>query len=104
MKGVAVMSANWLANDNVPTKAIKVKAIYNVFKLREVAVALPLHSWENGDATLEIVRLRAASNRCRAAARAMTHPGMKARLTTRAIELALEAEALRHIIVPVRPT
>jgi hypothetical protein len=96
------MNANWLANDNVLIEPIKAKAIHNAIKQRGVLLGLPPQSWKNSDGASEIVSLRAASNRCRAAARAMTHPELKARLATRAVELALEAKALSRINVPVR--
>jgi hypothetical protein len=79
------MSIDWLANDNVPTKALRP---------RGVVVDLPGLSWKGGNAAFEIVCLRAASDRCRTAARAMTHPELKRRLATRALEIAFEAEAL----------
>ena len=96
------MNANWLANDNVLIDAIKASAIHNAIKQREVVLGLPFESWKNRDGASEIVSLRAASNRCQAAAKAMTHPGMKMLLLTRAKVLFLEAEALSRIIVPGR--
>src|SRR5579864_5048612 len=94
------MNANSPANDNVPTEAIKANAIHRAIKQREVVIGLPPQSWGNDDGASEIVSLRAASNRCSVAARAMTHPELKARLLTRATELALEAEALSRINAP----
>jgi hypothetical protein len=96
------MNANSLANDNVQTEAIKTNATYRAIKQREVVLSLPPQSWGNDDGASEILSLRAASNRCRAAARAMAHPELKARLLTRAKELALEAEALSRINAPAR--
>jgi hypothetical protein len=96
------MNANSLANDNVQTEATEINAIRRAIKQREVVLSLPPQSWRNGDGASEIVSLRAASNRCRVAARAMTHPELKARLLSRAKELALEAEALSRINAPAR--
>jgi hypothetical protein len=95
------MNANWLANDNVLIEAIKAKAIHNAINQRGVLLGLPPHSWRNGSVASEIVSLRAASNRYRAASRATTHPELKVRLATRALELAMEAEALSRIKAPV---
>ena len=82
------MSVDWLANDNVPIRALQP---------RGVVVGLPGLSWKGGNAAFEIVCLRAASDRCRTAARAMTHPELKRRLATRALEIAFEAEALSRL-------
>jgi hypothetical protein len=95
------MNANWLANDDVLIEPIKANAVHNAIKQREVLLGLPPHSWKNSDSASEIVSLRAASDRCRAAARAMVHPELKARLAVRALELAQEAEALSRINAPV---
>jgi hypothetical protein len=96
------MNANSVANDNVQTEAIKANAIHRTIKQREVVLSLPPQSWGNDDGASEIVSLRAASNRCTTAARAMTDPKIKARLLTRAKELALEAEALSRINAPAQ--